>query len=138
MLAKRGERTSAQCPSCAEVETHRHILRCQSNRATQAYRNIEREFEYWLKNTTSDEIREALMTHLVAYQEEEEVEERETWTPQLKEVSMEQQAVGENAFVEGLLAHGWEKLQLDHLDNVKSRRSAGLSLIHISEPTRPY
>ena len=125
MLAKRGERTSDKCPSCAEIETHRHILRCQCDRATKAYRNIERDFEYWLKHTTSDEIREAVMAHLVAYREEEEVEERDTWSQQLMDVSMDQQAVGENAFVEGLLVHGWEKLQQEYLQRIKSKRSAG-------------
>ena len=125
MLAKRGERTSAQCPSCAEVETHRHILKCQSDRATKAYRNIERKFEYWLKKTTSDELREALMAHLGAYREEEEVTERENWTQKVKEVSRDQKAVGENAFVEGLVVHGWEKIHRDHLSRVGSKRSAG-------------
>ena len=125
MLAKRGERTSNLCPSCEKVETHRHILRCQSDRATQAYRNIEREFEHWLKQTTSDEIREAVMAHLLAYREEEDVEDRNYWSQKLKEVSRHQKEVGENAFVEGLLTHGWERIQNEYIQSRESKRNAG-------------
>ena len=65
------------------------------------------------------------MAHLVAYRDEEEVENREEWSQTLKEVSMDQQAVGENAFVEGLLTHGWERLQSEYLQSMESKRNAG-------------
>ena len=63
-----------------------------------------------MKNTTSEDIRTGIMAHLVAYRESEEVEERESWDPEIAEVSRQQQDIGSNAFMEGLLAHRWEKL----------------------------
>ena len=56
MLCKQGARTTAICPNCTEVETHRRVTQCQSNQATAAYRNIEHNFKSWLKSTTSGEI----------------------------------------------------------------------------------
>ena len=74
VMHKQGEQTTSTCPSCAETETHQHITQCQSNRATAAYRNIGRKFETWLKQTTSDQIRHAILQHCDAYRDQGNVE----------------------------------------------------------------
>ena len=65
------------------------------------------------------------MDHLEAYRNDEEVAPREHWSQTLKEVSMDQTAVGANAFVEGLMTRGWEQLQRDYLHQMESKRNAG-------------
>lgn len=123
MLHKRGERTTPICPNCSAVETHRHIVQCQSNRATIAYRNTERNFESWLKATTSDEMRLALMAHLDAYRENEEVPDDENATPLIAAASLGQTGIGPNAFMEGLLTKAWEPAQREHLTTIGSKKN---------------
>ena len=123
MLFMRGERRTPTCPNCEHTETHRHIVKCQSNRATMAYRNTERNFESWLKDTTSSEIRSAIMAHLDAYREDEELDPDEEWGEATKQASASQGRLGPNAFVEGLLTQEWEKAQLDYLLKIESKRS---------------
>ena len=124
MLEKWQRRTNPMCPRCDQIETHRHIVRCQSNDATQAYRGIHRNFESWLYATTSSGIREAILAHLHAYREEEQVEEGDTWSPQLKQASMMQSALGACAFMEGCLCRHWEPIQKTYLDATYSKKSA--------------
>ena len=90
------------------METHQHIVKCQSDRATKAFRNIEREFETWLKHTTSDDIRLAIMAHLKAYREDEDVGLDDLWAELVLEVSRTQRDTGDNSFMEGLLVYGWD------------------------------
>ena len=125
MLNRWNQRTTSTCPSCAEQETHRHILRCQSNRATTAYRTIERNFEDWLKRTTSNDIRITIMHHLTAYREEEPIHEPDHWKQEIAELSRSQKALGPCAFVEGFLVKEWEHMQRQHLDETKSKRHPG-------------
>ena len=123
MMHKWGQRTTPTCPSCAEKETHRHVVQCQSDRATKAYREIERNFETWLHATTSKDIREAIMAHLDAYREQSEVEHREGWEEEVMHASKEQERLGPNAFVEGLVISKWEDVQRTHMDKQQSKRN---------------
>ena len=123
MLFQRGERSTPTCPNCASVENHRHIVQCQSNRATVAYRNIERNFESWLRKSTSHPIRLAIMAHLDAYREEEEVSRDEEWGNDVISASTQQSHVGDNAFMEGFIATGWEKAQAKYLLEINSKRN---------------
>ena len=121
MMFKRKERLSPICPNCAEVETHRHIVQCQSNRATMAYRNIERNFESWLQQTTSDELRCVLMIHLDAYREKETIELTDEWSPPAERASNQQTELGPNAFAEGLLVPEWGILHKEYLRSIGSK-----------------
>ena len=123
MLFRRGERSTPTCPNCASVEKHRHIVKCQSNRATVAYRNIERNFESWLKQSTSQPIRLAIMAHLDAYREDEEVRRDDDWGHDVVSASTQQSHIGDNAFMEGFMATGWEKAQEKHLSKIESKRN---------------
>ena len=123
MLFRRGEQTTPTCPNCAMIETHRHIVKCQSNRATVAYRNIEQNFECWLKDTTSTEIWIAMMAHLDAYREDSEVQQDAEWDDKVLEASMEQEEIGPNAFTEGLIGKKWIKAQEAHLTRIGSKRN---------------
>ena len=98
-------------------------MKCQSNRATIAYRNIKRNFESWLKETTSDAMRLALMAHLDAYREDDEVETDESWPTDIAEASNRQIRIGPNAFMEGLLTKEWERVQREHLANTGSKKN---------------
>ena len=64
------------------------MTQCQSNRATQAYRNIERDFESWLKATTSRDIRLTIMAHLDAYRENDLVDELDTTDDEIRRASL--------------------------------------------------
>ena len=123
MLFLRGERRTPTCPNCEYRETHRHIVQCQSNRATQAYRNTERTFETWLKATTSQPIRLAIMAHLDAYRENEELVQDREWEEDILHASTRQQEIGENAFIEGLLTKEWENMQAKYLAKMESKRN---------------
>ena len=122
MMHKWQQRTTSTCPNCAEKETHRHVSQCQSDRATKAYRNIQRNFESWLKDTTSRDIRVTVMAHLDAYREQEWVEAPEDIEDDVGVVSRHQQTLGPNAFAEGFLVAGWENLQRAHLTQTQSKR----------------
>mmetsp|Transcript_5641 Transcript_5641/g.8399 ORF Transcript_5641/g.8399 Transcript_5641/m.8399 type:complete len:130 (+) Transcript_5641:378-767(+) len=125
MLSKRNQRSTPTCPSCAEVETHRHVLRCQSNQATIAFRTIERNFETWLQATTSDAIQLAIMKHLQGYRNEEYIEEPDEWSRQVQTASINQSALGPCAFVEGFVVKDWEMMQTEHLNSKNSKRNPG-------------
>ena len=123
MMHKWGQRSTDTCPNCAEKETHRHVLQCQSDRATKAYRNTERNFETWLKDTTSRDIRRAIMAHLDSYREQEGIEEPEDLDAAVAQASRNQAALGHNAFAEGFLIKDWEQLQASYLTTTTSKRS---------------
>ena len=123
MMFLRGERRTPICPNCAAMETHRHVVKCQSNRATIAYRNTERNFESWLKQTTSHPIRMAIMAHLDAYREDEQVSLDEEWGEGVMRASIQQQQIGEHAFVEGFVGTEWEGIQERYLEQIGSRKS---------------
>mmetsp|Transcript_17274 Transcript_17274/g.25154 ORF Transcript_17274/g.25154 Transcript_17274/m.25154 type:complete len:275 (-) Transcript_17274:138-962(-) len=125
MLYKRQERRTDTCPSYAEVETHRHVLKCHSNRATTAYRVIQRNFESWLDSTTSRDIKMAVMKQLQAYREEEMVVDIGQWTEPVVNASREQMSRGPNAFIEGLLVKELEVVQSRHLEVTQSKRQPG-------------
>ena len=123
MLFNRRERNTPTCPNCERVETHRHVVNCQSNRATVAYRNIERNFESWLKDTTSTEIRQTIMAHLNAYREDEEVQRDDDWGDDIILISEAQSRIGPNAFAEGLLTPQWIRAQGKHLKDIESKKN---------------
>ena len=123
MLFKQGRRKTEYCPKCDQVETYRHIARCQSNDATTAYREIQREFEQWLSKTTSTGIKEAVLEHLRAYRETEEIQEGENWTEDLRGVSRMQEEIGPNAFMEGCITKQWKEIQTKYLQSMQSRRN---------------
>ena len=123
MLFRRGDRKTPTCPNCEYTETHRHVVKCQSDRATRAYRNTERNFKAWLKDTTSDAIRVAIMAHMDAYREDEEIEPDKEWKTEIEAASATQQEIGPNAFIEGLLAKEWEQAQGAYLTAIESKRN---------------
>ena len=122
MMFNWGKRTTNTCPNCALKETHRHIMQCQSTRATVAYRNIERNFESWLKMTTSRDIRLTIMAHLDAYREQEEIEEPDDIAEDVQYASRKQRRIGPNAFAEGLLVDTWQHVQKRYLNDTQSQR----------------
>ena len=123
MLFRQGRRPTEYCPKCEQVETYRHIARCQSNDATQAYRSIQQEFERWLSGTTSPGIKEAVLEHLRAYRETEDIREGENWSEELKTVSRAQEDIGPNAFMEGCITSKWKEIQRMHLQAMDSRKN---------------
>ena len=58
------QRKSPNCPRCARIEKHRHILRCQSSKTEDVYRASEQNMASWLTVTTSPELKQAILTHL--------------------------------------------------------------------------
>jgi hypothetical protein len=123
MMFKWKKRPSPQCPKCQEIETYRHIVRCQSRAATQAFQDTRTAFDQWLQETTSPGIKAAVMAHVMAYREGTEAETADNWTPELKETSETQIKIGPNAFFEGCITYKWEKIQRVHLIAVRSKRS---------------
>ena len=123
MMHKWRKRTTPQCPNCAEVETHRHIMQCQSRRATEEYARQERKFEQWLCQTTSPELKALIIAHVQAYRDDREVEEDETWDEETYDIWKAQNELGKNAFTEGCLVHEWEARQREHLTETESKRS---------------
>ena len=87
-----------------------------------AYQEIERNFESWLKATTSRDIRVTIMAHLDAYREQEEIEEPEDTQADVQNASTEQKTLGPNAFAEGFLVNAWQHVQARHLRESKSKR----------------
>ena len=125
MMHKWRKRTTPHCPSCAEVETHRHIMQCQSRRATEEYGKQERKFEQWLSQTTSSDLKELILQHVRAYREQEEVEKDETWNDEIHELWKAQNALGKHAFTEGCLVKEWEAHQKRYLIDTASKKSPG-------------
>ena len=125
MLYKWRQRTTPHCPNCAEVETHRHILRCQSRQATAEYQKLEGSFAQWLYRTTSPEMKELVLMHLQAYRNTEEVEEEENWNEEIRRVWEAQRLAGPNAFAEGCLVKEWEQQQAKYLESINSKRTPG-------------
>ena len=124
MLSRQGKRLNPYCPKCDKIETYRHILRCQSNDATVAYRQAKDTIIQWLNQTTSPGIKDAVLEHIRAYREEERIDEGDNWSDEVLRVSRIQEAIGPNAFVEGCFTDCWEEVQNIHLKALHSRRSA--------------
>ena len=123
MMFKWKQRPSPQCPKCAQIETHRHIARCQSRAATQAYQDATEKFKQWLDGTTSPGIKAAVLAHVKAYRDEAEVDVAGNWSHELMDTSETQSRIGPNAFFEGCISHKWERIQKVHLNAMKSKRS---------------
>ena len=123
MMFKWKKRPSATCPKCNELETYRHIARCQSRSATRAYRDTHATFEQWLKESTSPGIRAAILAHVEAYREGTAVETAQNWSQELQDASETQTRIGPNAFFEGCVTHKWENIQRVHLQAIRSKRS---------------
>ena len=88
-----------------------------------AYRNTERNFESWLKQSTSHPIRMAIMAHLDAYREDEQVFQDEDWGEGVLRASNQQQQIGENSFVEGFVGTEWEGVQERYLEQIGSKKT---------------
>lgn len=125
MLFKWKQRVNPWCPMCAEVETHRHVLRCQSAITTEVYEHGERKLGAWLKATTSYELTRAILTHLRAYRDHEAAETEEHWERDVQDVSNAQILLGPNAFAEGLISPQWFDLQKRFLLERKSKKDPG-------------
>ena len=122
MLFKWKQRVNPWCPMCKEVETHRHILRCQSSITTEVYEDGERRLGSWLKATTSDEMSRAILRHIRAYRDHEEAETAEYWDSNIQEASFAQTLLGPHAFTEGLLTRHWGDLQKQYLLDTKRKQ----------------
>ena len=125
MLHKCKKRTQPHCPQCAQIETHRHITKCQSDSATRKFRDIRANFARWLQGTTSPGMQSAILAHLQAYRKDEEVIEGENWSDDLRVASKLQEAIGPNAFAEGCLEESWETIQGVYLRSMQSKKSPG-------------
>ena len=62
----------------------------------------------------------AIMAHLDSNREQDKVQAPEELDIFVQAASNDQETLGPNAFVEGLLVHDWEEIQTTHLDNIKS------------------
>ena len=99
---------------CAEVETHRHILRCQSAQTTEVYEQQERNLGSWLHATTTPEMKRALLAHLRAYRDNEHVDTLEHWEPEVRDASTQQSRLGKHAFAEGIITPQWQEVQTQY------------------------
>ena len=119
------QRTTPQCPRCQEIETHRHILRCQSPQATETYNNLETNFSQWLKDTTSGDIRRAVLTHLRAYRNDRVAETEYWWSDDARRASNAQRLLGPNAFPEGMIVTEWQEVQDRYIQDHQLKMNSG-------------
>ena len=66
----------------------------------------------------------AVMAHLDAYREDEEMEHDEAWGDTIVAASEQQGRIGPNAFAEGIIGTKWTKIQAEHLRRTGSKRNA--------------
>ena len=63
------------------------------------------------------------MVHLAANQDKERPEQDEEWGEETWEASMQQEEIGENTFMEGLLARKWEWAQAAYVLTIESKQN---------------
>ena len=110
---------------CHKFETHRHILRCRSTKATETYNTLETDFAQWLNATTAGDVRRAILEHLQAYREDREAETPRWWSDDARWASEAQQRIGRNAFPEGLIAAEWQEVQESYIQEHQIKADAG-------------
>lgn len=125
MLFKCKKRQNNLCPMCAEVETHRHILQCQSPQSTETYEQQERNLGSWLHATTSPEAKRAILLHLRAYRDNEEADTLEHWEEDIQNASEAQIRLGQYAFAEGIITPLWRDIQNKYISGTGRKINPG-------------
>ncbi len=83
-------------------------MRCQTHGNIEQFEKVMIPLEEWLQKTTSYEIKEAICSHMRAYQRSNYVNGNNI---NLLNVSGHQDTLGIRAFGEGFLSYGWREVQ---------------------------
>ena len=124
MLKKYGERTDDKCPRCDEIETHTHIVQCQSPGAQKAFDASMGNYGAWLTSTSSPAMAQAILEFMHAYRNTRPLEFQPQWSQKVKRACEQQLAIGTRACIEGCLHPAWERIQSDYLTHIGSKKNA--------------
>ena len=75
--------------------------------------------------TTSNDLKQAILTHLRAYRDKEAAVTNVYWETDVQIASYAQQQLGYNAFAEGLIVHGWKAAQTRYLEAAEAKLDPG-------------
>ncbi len=104
---QRGDRDTNKCPMCDTPEHADHVLRCSSDTASKEYHDKFDEWDQWMKKHTPKDLRMAMTEIHLAYREQREAYEDESWSQEVKEAFRAQLHMSGKALTYGLLHRDW-------------------------------
>ena len=120
---KQTDDPSCPCPDCDEdIETTEHLLACPSPAMRETWTNSVAGFQVWLETVDTDP--ELITCFITTLQHGHGSSFHSHCSARLREVALEQDAIGWMNFVEGKISLGWRQLQERHYACIGSRRTS--------------
>ena len=122
-LERRGHRDNPSCPWCSEeVETTEHLFQCSHEEMSKCFADEVDKIDDFLRATTSQEIREAIIQLLQGLRSGEiELPDEPTGVSTTME---EQFDLGQKATLNGMWLKSWTSHQSEYLKAIGSRKRA--------------
>lgn len=121
-MKQRKQRATAQCPRCPVTEDSRHIIRCPSAGAEEAFTKALKPVIQWVIKTSSPDMKEAILETCTAYRENRYPNTADHWIREIKQAAANQRRLGMNAMMEGLAVPDWVRAQARWLDSRQSTK----------------